>query len=266
MSAQVTAGQLLRGQRQACSDVRTVPPGRMVKKGGGPVPDVMVLTRAADPIARAGLQSYLRAVPGVTLVDDRPPGLRCTVVQLADSVSPELLREARLLAADPRLRLVLILGRLQESELLDVVSCGVTSILWRHEVTQARLLKAVHSAQTGRNSLPTDLLSRLLDQVGRTGRPGAGAGASGGAGAAAGAGAGAARATAQAVDDAAGALSERETGILRLVADGLDTAEIADTLGYSERWVKNVLHGLTTRLSLRNRSHAVAYALRRGLI
>jgi DNA-binding NarL/FixJ family response regulator len=61
-------------------------------------------------------------------------------------------------------------------------------------------------------------------------------------------------------------LSPREVDVLRLVADGLDTGEIADSLNYSERTVKNVLHELTTRLQLRNRSHAVAYAVREGLI
>jgi DNA-binding CsgD family transcriptional regulator len=30
--------------------------------------------------------------------------------------------------------------------------------------------------------------------------------------------------------------------------------------------VKNALHDITTRLQLRNRSHAVAYALKQGLI
>ena len=35
---------------------------------------------------------------------------------------------------------------------------------------------------------------------------------------------------------------------------------------YSERTVKGVIHGLTTRLQLRNRSHAVAFALRNELI
>jgi DNA-binding NarL/FixJ family response regulator len=54
--------------------------------------------------------------------------------------------------------------------------------------------------------------------------------------------------------------------VLRLVAEGFDTAHIAMQLSYSERTVKNVLHDLTTRLQLRNRSHAVAYALREGLI
>jgi DNA-binding NarL/FixJ family response regulator len=54
--------------------------------------------------------------------------------------------------------------------------------------------------------------------------------------------------------------------VLRLIADGFDTREIASKLSYSERTVKNVLHGITTRLRLRNRAHAVAYALRNGLI
>jgi DNA-binding CsgD family transcriptional regulator len=30
--------------------------------------------------------------------------------------------------------------------------------------------------------------------------------------------------------------------------------------------VKNILHDVTTRLQLKNRSHAVAYAVREGLI
>jgi DNA-binding NarL/FixJ family response regulator len=61
-------------------------------------------------------------------------------------------------------------------------------------------------------------------------------------------------------------LAPREVEVLRLLADGLDTAEIARRLCYSERTVKNVVHDVTTRLQLRNRSHAVAYALREGLI
>ena len=61
-------------------------------------------------------------------------------------------------------------------------------------------------------------------------------------------------------------LTPRETEVLRLVAQGDDTAEIARKMCYSERTVKSVLHDLTTRLQLRNRTHAVAYAVREGLI
>ena len=54
--------------------------------------------------------------------------------------------------------------------------------------------------------------------------------------------------------------------MLRLVADGFDTAEIARRLSYSQRTIKNVIHDVTVRLNLTNRSHAVAYAVREGLI
>ncbi|MGI8751354.1 MAG: helix-turn-helix domain-containing protein [Acidimicrobiales bacterium] len=61
-------------------------------------------------------------------------------------------------------------------------------------------------------------------------------------------------------------LSDREVDILRLLADGWDTAAIAVKLSYSERTVKQAIHDITTRLQLRNRTHAVAYAVRQGLI
>ena len=60
--------------------------------------------------------------------------------------------------------------------------------------------------------------------------------------------------------------TERELRILRLVAQGLDTTEIAAELSYSERTVKNAIHAVTERYNLRNRSHAVAYAIRVGVI
>jgi len=61
-------------------------------------------------------------------------------------------------------------------------------------------------------------------------------------------------------------LTHREISILRLIADGHSTTEIARQLAYSERTIKNTLQGVTTRLQLRNRSHAVAYALREGML
>jgi DNA-binding NarL/FixJ family response regulator len=64
----------------------------------------------------------------------------------------------------------------------------------------------------------------------------------------------------------AGVLTDREVRVLKLLADGLDTAEVGHRLFYSERTVKNIVHGVTSRLNLRNRTQAVAYALRQGWI
>jgi len=60
--------------------------------------------------------------------------------------------------------------------------------------------------------------------------------------------------------------SIREVDVLRLMADGLDTHQIGKELGYSERTIKNIIYTFTTRVRLRNRSHAVFYAMRAGVI
>jgi DNA-binding NarL/FixJ family response regulator len=61
-------------------------------------------------------------------------------------------------------------------------------------------------------------------------------------------------------------LTDREIKVLELLADGLDTVEVGRRLFYSERTVKNIIHGVTSRLNLRNRTQAVVYAVRKGLI
>ena len=61
-------------------------------------------------------------------------------------------------------------------------------------------------------------------------------------------------------------LSHRETTVLRLYADGCSTQEVAHTLQLSERTVKYLLGRIMQRFDLRNRAHAVAFAIRAGLI
>ena len=54
--------------------------------------------------------------------------------------------------------------------------------------------------------------------------------------------------------------------MLRLIAEGYSTSEIATRMAYSERTIKNSIHDLVSRFHLRNRTHAVAFAVRQGLI
>jgi DNA-binding NarL/FixJ family response regulator len=61
-------------------------------------------------------------------------------------------------------------------------------------------------------------------------------------------------------------LSERDLEILRLLAQGLKNQEIADQLIISEKTVRNRLSLLFRRLHLENRTQAVIYALREGLV
>lgn len=113
----------------------------------------------------------------------------------------------------------------------------------RADSTPEVLVRLVTAAAAGEGALPPDLLGRLLHQVSRLQRH---------------------------VLEPRGlqltGVSTRESAVLRMVAAGLSTKEIADRLSYSERTVKSILHDITNRFQLRNRAHAVAYALKEGLI
>ncbi|HEX3541180.1 MAG TPA: helix-turn-helix transcriptional regulator [Acidimicrobiales bacterium] len=61
-------------------------------------------------------------------------------------------------------------------------------------------------------------------------------------------------------------LSRREVAVLRLLAEGESTADIAVALAYSESTIKNVIHEMVRNLGARNRAHAVALAIRGGAI
>jgi len=64
----------------------------------------------------------------------------------------------------------------------------------------------------------------------------------------------------------AGRLTRREREVLRLIADGLPSKQIASTLGISERTVKFHTTSLLRKLEADNRAQAVALAAQRGLL
>ena len=204
---------------------------------------VSVFVDAWDPILKAGVVSHLRPRPEVRLLtgdDSEQADVTVVVVDTIDDRTMELLKR---LQRSSESRLVLVASGLDDSDVVAAAEAGVVGLLRRHEASADRLVTAILCAVCGEGTVPSDLLGQLLGQVGALQR-----GFLGPRGL------------------TFNGLATREIEVLRLVADGCDTHEIADKLAYSERTVKNVLHDVTTRLQLRNRSHAVAYALRQGLI
>jgi DNA-binding NarL/FixJ family response regulator len=61
-------------------------------------------------------------------------------------------------------------------------------------------------------------------------------------------------------------LSDRETEVLRLIANGKDNAEIARDLSISPKTVKNHISNILMKLQIENRIQAAVYAVRRGLV
>lgn len=61
-------------------------------------------------------------------------------------------------------------------------------------------------------------------------------------------------------------LSTRETGIIRLIAEGLANKEIAARLTLSEKTVKNHISRIFSKLDICARTQAAVYAIKNGLV
>jgi NarL family two-component system response regulator LiaR len=61
-------------------------------------------------------------------------------------------------------------------------------------------------------------------------------------------------------------LSDRELEVLKLIADGLNNAEIAGRLYVSEKTVKNHVSNILGKLHLADRTQAAVYAWRQGVV
>jgi DNA-binding NarL/FixJ family response regulator len=118
----------------------------------------------------------------------------------------------------------------------NAVAAGVAGVLVRTELDPAALCSAVRAAFGGHVALPGAVLRSVLLRAAGGFRLGS-------------------------TD-----LTEREVKVLRMLADGDDTREIAGALCYSERTVKNVVHDMLMKMNCRNRAHAVALAARQGVI
>jgi DNA-binding NarL/FixJ family response regulator len=204
---------------------------------------IRVVIQAADPLSLAGLTSHLDSQPDVTVMRPEQWADADVAVVAADRLRPEVVTAMRRAASETATPVVLVIGEITESELLTAVECRVVAVVPRVGVTGDRLMHSVTAAASGAGIMPPNLVGELVKHVERLQRevltPN-GLSASG--------------------------LTPREIDVLSLMADGLDTAEIASRLCYSERTVKNVIYGVTHRLKLRSRSHAVAYAMRAGVI
>lgn len=204
---------------------------------------VRVSVCALDPITKAGMVDLLETRASVVVTEGRTRAETDVVVAAFDRLSADAVAALRAVAAELGKPIVLVTDRIEEGGLTAAVVCKVVAILPRSAMTDSRVADSVRAAASRAVAPPRDLLGRLADQAERLHRE------------------------PLAPDGPAGAaLSSREIDVLRLMADGFDTQEIATELAYSERTVKNVIYAVTDRLRLRNRSHAVAYAIREGVI
>ena len=221
-------------------------PARPVLRDGRPAKPVTVAVLASDPVTGQGAAAYLGGCREVKVLAAHRRSAAEVILLLVGRITGETLdwmqRTADASTAE-NARFVLVGDGLRQEHLLRAVSHGMVSVVPRQEADFDRILRAVCALRDGRPQPPDFALSRIVDQV---------------------------RKIQQEILEPRqltwAGLESREVDVLRLLGAGRDTAEIARELSYSERTVKNIIHGVLTRMNLRNRTHAVAYALRNGVL
>lgn len=204
---------------------------------------IRVAIHPPDPLTRAGLISSLKSDRRFVEVPVDEPHEADLMVVALDTVDAEALDLLPTLCDRPEARFVLVVGRQWIANVSTAVDRGVRAVLWRDSFTPQAFIRTLLTVASGGGSLPPALQGTLLEQVQWTHREvltPRGLTASG--------------------------VTPREVDVLRLVADGQELSEIARKLSYSERTVKYILYGLMKRMQLRNRAHAVSYAIRSGII
>ncbi|MFD4644474.1 LuxR C-terminal-related transcriptional regulator [Lentzea sp. NPDC058436] len=204
---------------------------------------VTVAVDAVDPITRSGVPAVLAGNQNIRLLPESAKAAADVLVFVRGVVTDETLaeiRDARDRATAPDgQRIVLVADQFRRTDLMIAIEHGVLAILPRREAVASRLIPVIVHAKQGVADLPPQLQGQLLSQLDRLRRE-----------------------VLEPNGLTLSGLAAREQEVMRLVADGLGTADIAEQLKYSERTVKNILYGMMNRLNLSNRAHAVAYAIR----
>jgi len=197
------------------------------------------------PIVRQGLVSVLGDEDDLEIVGEASSGRQS--VALAARLQPDVVLldlempdldgvEAipQLLAAKPGLGVLVFTAYDTDERVLGAVRAGARGYLLKGASAEeiARGIRTVHS---GGSYLEPRVASKLLAEVTSPRVRGSG-------------------------------LSEREREVLRLVAEGLPTKQIALTLSISERTVKFHVNSIFHKLGADNRAQAVALAAQRGLL
>jgi DNA-binding NarL/FixJ family response regulator len=196
------------------------------------------------PVVREGLRAMLSAEPDLEVVADASSGPQAGA--LAAELRPDIVLMdlrmpdgagvdsiVRMTKAGLPSRVIVLTTYESGRDILRALEVGAAGYLLK-DLPRAELTDAVWAAARGETVLAPSDAARLVDQLrARPLRP---------------------------------RLSERESAVLRLVADGCTNAEIGRRLFIAESTVKTHLLRIFTKLGVDDRTAAVTSAMRHGLL
>src|SRR5690606_2742894 len=200
---------------------------------------------------RQGLRSILETEEGFRVIGEASTGreaVRYAIetkpdVILMDIQMPELDGVAAtkaILAENPEARVIILTMYRQDRYVFEAIKVGARGYMLK-DAGANDLTDAIRRVASGETLLNAELGASILDEFRKVGEFPAH--------------------PAHKLSE----LTEREEDILRLLAQGASNHEIANSLGVSEKTVRNRLSEIFSKLRLNNRTQAALYALREGI-
>lgn len=175
------------------------------------------------------LRKIREVAPEVVLMDLNMPGIS----------GVEATRQIAMIA--PLTRVVVLTISDQDADVMDAIVAGACGYVLKDASIQ-ELIGGIRAAAAGESLISPAIATKVLQRVRSTGSS---------------------RHEAELIRSE---LSDRETQVLKLVANGQDNARIAADLHISPKTVKNHVSNILMKLQIENRIQAAVYAVRSGLV
>jgi DNA-binding NarL/FixJ family response regulator len=201
---------------------------------------IRVLTADDHPLVREGIAAIINNQPDMVLVSQAGNGREA--IQMHRQHRPDItLMDLRLpdmsgiesmiaIRADsPEARIIILSTFDGDVEIQRALEAGANGYLLKN-MPQKQLMEAIRQVHMGKRRIPPELAAQLVEHMGDEG------------------------------------LSEREIAVLRLVSAGNRNRDIGERLFITEETVKVHLRHIMEKLGAKDRTQAVAIAVRRGII
>jgi len=200
-------------------------------------------------VVRKGVRGYLETQDDFAVVGEAASGeeaARLALETAPDVVLMDLLMPGldgveatrRIRRVSPRTQVVVLTSHHEDAHIFPAVKAGAISYLLK-DIAPQDLAEAVRAAARGEAVIHPRVAARLMAEL---------------------------RGARAEAPNPFTELTDREMDVLRLIAEGLSNAAIAERLVLSEKTVKGYVSNVLSKLHLADRTQAAVYAWREGLV